>query len=237
MRGAAEFPGPGVERRQQPVEIEIPGLDDVGYRLGVDEEQLAVLLQFRSFQPKLCGIRQDAPGRFLEGDEDAGLLARARAMRQELQREYGLAGAWPAHQQRRAAAGQAPAGDRVESGDACRGAARCLGRRFLAVDRTGLMQCLPNGRPGRRPNCLPGGSTPARTPATAGQRFSHYIACQSPLDVRPAGPCLPFDSAHTRASERLNCMPPMSPNVQIAHGQLAMLFLVAGSQSKRRRQT
>ena len=43
-----------------------------------------------------------------------------RAMRQEFQREYGLAGAQSAHQQRGAATRQAAISDFIETGDASR---------------------------------------------------------------------------------------------------------------------
>ncbi len=119
------FPGLGLQRRQHPAEIEVPGLDQVGQRLRVHEKQL-LPPQLRELPIEACGIGHDALRGLLESDEDARLLARARAMHQELQREHGLAGARPAHQQRGAAARQAAAGDFIETGDA----GRRLGRRF-----------------------------------------------------------------------------------------------------------
>ena len=109
----------GLQRRQHPAEIEIPRLDQVGHRLGVQEEQL-LPPQLRELPAEAFGIGHDALRGLLESDEDARLLAIPRAMHQELQREDGLAGAGSAHQQRRAAARQAAAGDFIETGDAGR---------------------------------------------------------------------------------------------------------------------
>nr|ART36605.1 C65 [uncultured bacterium] len=114
------FLGLGRQRRQHPAQIEIARLQQVGHRLGVNEKQLFVSLQSRKVPAETLGVGLDPPRGLLKSDEDARLLAIPRAMDQELQRQYGLAGAGPAHQQRGAAARQTAAGDFVESGDAGR---------------------------------------------------------------------------------------------------------------------
>ena len=117
----AHFLGFGPQRRQHPVEIEIPRMDQVGHRQDVHEKQLFPP-QLRKFPAEAFGIGDDALRCLLKSDEDTRLLAILRAMYQELQREYGLARAGSARQQRRAAAEQTAAGDFIETDDA--------GRRF-----------------------------------------------------------------------------------------------------------
>src|ERR1700678_3487254 len=94
-----------IERRQHSAEIETPRLDQVRFRLGVYEKKLFPP-QFRQFPAKAFRIGHDALRGLLKSDKDARLPASPHAMYQELQREYGLARTWSAHQKRRTPAWQ-----------------------------------------------------------------------------------------------------------------------------------
>jgi hypothetical protein len=66
------------------------------------------------------GVGQYSLRGLLKTDKDARFLAALDAMYQELHREYGLTGTWPAQQERCAATGQASASDLIETGDSSR---------------------------------------------------------------------------------------------------------------------
>jgi hypothetical protein len=117
-----------IERREHPAQVEIPRLHGIGRRLGIQDEELPAPPQCAEIPAEALRIGFDARGGLLEGHENTRLTAMRGAMHEELQRENGLAGSRPAHDQRRASHRQTSAGGFVEPDDACGRLQRSLGR-------------------------------------------------------------------------------------------------------------
>lgn len=109
------------EADEEPVEVELPRLLDLGpLDADVLDDDPALGREAVEVEAERARVDRQLARRLLEREEHPRLAVLRRPPHEELHREERLAAAGRAAHERRAPAGQAPAGDLVESGDARR---------------------------------------------------------------------------------------------------------------------
>ena len=128
----------GIDRRaqtdEQPLEIVLAGLEKL---ISVEDDVLdgkpLAADQPAEIEAQRERILREVIGALLEAHEHAGLAEIARASRQELDAQQGLAGARSAADQRRTTSRQATIGDLVQPADAGRAFGQGLGRQKASL--------------------------------------------------------------------------------------------------------
>ena len=115
--GRAELPSLRLENGQHAGQLELPGLHDRRGESSI-EKKYSAPGERRQGPAERSSIREDLVGRFLEGNEDAALLALLCRVDESLQREDGFARARTAHDQGRPVPWQSTAAELVKPRDA-----------------------------------------------------------------------------------------------------------------------